>query len=146
MLTNTFKCTIIGTRIHHQQNNSINGKSHENKQSEQIVKHGYQDRRQFIFSNCVEKWIYGKHSGICESHMPCALKAQPLESCAGGASLYVLKREKLIRHTSPSRGGSFLPSPKVSGMSPAHGQASSTVQPRSRSLLSFTVPSIHTAL
>ena len=92
----------------------------------------------------VEKWTYGNSSGICESQMPCALHAQPPESFAGGASRYVLNREKSIRQVSPSRGGRARPSLAAQPM-PDHGIAISAVQPRSRSRLSLTVPSTATA-
>src|SRR4051812_49301411 len=52
-------------------------------------------------------------------------------------------REKLIRHWSPSRGGTGTP---VSSFSPAHGHLISTVHPRSVSRGSLTVPSTWTAV
>ena len=81
-----------------------------------------------------------------ESHAPWGLQAQPPGSFAGGASLYWLKREKSMRQTSPSLGGRERPSGRASCARPAHGIAISTVQPRSRSELSLTVPSTCTAL
>src|ERR1700755_3002617 len=78
---------------------------------------------------------------MCESHTPCALHAQPPESLAGAASRYWLKREKSIRHTSPSLGGSARLSPAASHFIEAQGSANSAVQPRSRSELSLIVPS-----
>ena len=81
-----------------------------------------------------------------ESQAPCGLQAQPPGSCAGGASLYWLKREKSMRQTSPSLGGSARPSGRASCARPFQGIAISTVQPRSRSELSFTVPSTCTAV
>src|SRR5438067_10184460 len=52
-------------------------------------------------------------------------------------------REKVISHLSPSFGGTGTP---VSSFSPAHGQRISTVQPRSVSRGSFSVPSTYTAV
>jgi hypothetical protein len=89
----------------------------------------------------VEKRTRVNSSGMCESHTPCGLHAQPPGSLAGAASLYWLNREKSIRHSSPCRGGSARPSGIASGSSDCQGMRSSTVQPRSRSLLSLIVPS-----
>src|SRR4051812_46543199 len=50
-------------------------------------------------------------------------------------------REKLTRHWSPSRGGTGA---AVSSLSPFHGQATSTDQPRSVSRESLSVPSTWT--
>ena len=54
-------------------------------------------------------------------------------------------REKSIRHTSPSRGGTARPSPRASTSMPLQGIAISAVQPRSRSVLSLIVPSMAAA-
>src|SRR3954470_10545065 len=93
----------------------------------------------------VEKVTKTKHSGMCESQIPCRVQNQTPESFAGGASLYVLKREKSMRHTSPFFGGRARPS-VASHFMFCQGNANSTVQPRSRSLSSLTVPSIETAV
>ena len=44
-----------------------------------------------VLTSSLEKWIYVKLSGTCESMTPCGLQAQPLESLVGGASLYWFK-------------------------------------------------------
>ena len=97
-------------------------------------------------ASLVEKRMYGKHSGMWESHTPCRLQNQPPESCADGGALYWLKREKSMRHTSPSFGGKARPSALASHFIPCHGKASSAVQPRSVSLSSLRVPSTWTAV
>src|SRR5436853_7768521 len=90
--------------------------------------------------------MYGKHSGICESHTPWGLQNQPPESTGGPAALCWLKREKSMRQISPSFGGKDRLSAPASHFIPFHGNASSTVQPLSASLLSLSVPSICTAV
>src|SRR5919112_389704 len=69
----------------------------------------------------VEKRTRVNSSGMCESHTPCGLQAQPPGSFAGGASLYWLNREKSMRHSSPSRGGSARRSGIARGSSERHG-------------------------
>src|SRR5215208_4246408 len=61
--------------------------------------------RYLLPAGSVEKRTRVNSSGMCESHTPCGLHAQPPGSFAGGASLYWLNREKSMRHSSPSRGG-----------------------------------------
>ena len=51
-----------------------------------------------------------------------------------------------MRQVSPSRGGTVRPSPLASQSRLAHGSAISAVPPRSRSVLSLTVPSTLTPL
>src|SRR5262245_34253400 len=83
---------------------------------------------------------------MCESQTPCGLRNQPLESCSGGWALYWLKREKSMRHVSWFFGGNARLSALASHFMPCHGNASSTVQPRSLSLSLFNVPSTYTAV
>src|SRR4029079_291410 len=85
----------------------------------------------------VEKRTRVNSSGMCESHTPCGLHAQPPGSVAGGASLYWLNREKSMRHSSPSRGGSARPSGIARGSSERHGKRLYMVQTTSPLVLLF---------
>src|SRR3954452_18843495 len=79
----------------------------------------------------------GDHTQL-SSRLPCTLRyLPPTTSCSHWT------REKLTRHWSPSRGGTGA---AVSSLSPFHGQATSTDQPRSVSRESLSVPSTWTAV